>query len=302
MRKFLVRIIIFFCFFPFFYLSMLIIYGKLLPQYFHKNLLSTRQTAGFSNTRFKEVDSIENIDILFLGSSRSYRHYDVRNFNDIGSKSFNLGSGGQTFVQTEVLVNRYFDELNPKLVIFDIHPGMFSENGLGSTLDILVNDANDEFSRKLVWDELNGIIFNTWIYSQLRNKILNETYEDPKKDFAKYISGGFVERKVTQSEKVLNLLYKWQIKESQWQAFENIIRKLRASDAKLILITSPYQSTITEEKKYQLQYFLDRKKIKYLDYSHIPQLNDTMHFYDPIHLNQDGVNIFNDLLIKDLFK
>src|SRR5215217_8103310 len=73
-------------------------------------------------SRLKELDTVKNVDILFLGSSHAYRGYDVRKFNRLGYSAFNLGSSAQTPVQTELLVKTYLAQLNPKVVILDIHP------------------------------------------------------------------------------------------------------------------------------------------------------------------------------------
>lgn len=302
MKKFLTKFIIFLLVFPIFYICLIIIYGELTPSYLYKNLFFKKETAGFSYTRFKEVDAFKNIDILFLGSSRSYRHYDIRKFEELGYRAFNLGSGGQTFLQTQVLVNRYLDQLNPKLVILDIYPGMFSNDGIESSLDIIINDNNDQFSRQLIWNERNVMLLNTWVYNNYKRLIGGKSNKDMEDNLSTYISGGFVERKVTNSTDVLRASHDWKIKSSQWMAFQKVIHKIKRSNAGLILINSPYQSTIKVQRNNKLEKFFQQQNIEFLDYSHVLELNDTLNFYDPIHLNQKGVDIFNNLLIKELFE
>jgi len=302
MKKFIKKFTIFLFVLPFFYICLVVIYGELIPSYLYKNLFFYKETSGFSYKRFKEVDTYENIDILFLGSSRSYRHYDNRNFEELGYQTFNLGSGGQTFLQTEVLVNRYLNQLNPKLVILDIYPGMFTNDGIESSLDIIINDENDKFSREFIWNEKNAILLNTWLFKSYKEIIGVKSKKDTEDTLSRYISGGFVERKVTYSEDLLSVFHEWEIRPSQWVAFEQIIQKIKKSNAKLILINSPFQSTIRVQRSGKLDKFLKRERIKFLDYSHVPELNDTLSFYDPIHLNQNGVEIFNKILIQDLFE
>lgn len=51
---------------------------------------------GNSYTRLSEVEDIKNIDILFLGSSHTYRGFDTRIFSKYGYSTFNLGTTSQT--------------------------------------------------------------------------------------------------------------------------------------------------------------------------------------------------------------
>lgn len=84
---------------------------------------------GHMFTRINEVKQLDsNVDILFLGSSHSYRGFDPRNFKD--KKTFNLGSSSQTPIQTKILLERYLDNINPKTVIYrSLSRDFFSRRG-----------------------------------------------------------------------------------------------------------------------------------------------------------------------------
>ena len=81
-------------------------------------------------TRLKEVKTVKNVDILFLGSSHTYRGFDTSIFHDCGYSAFNLGSSSQTPIQTLTLANRYLKQLNPKLVVLEVYPGNFTGDGV----------------------------------------------------------------------------------------------------------------------------------------------------------------------------
>ena len=114
--KFISKSLLFLLFLLVFYTIGVITYGEIIPVKYHQNILYKKFAYGFSNTRFKEVKYVDPVDILFLGSSRSYRHYDPRIFKKHGFSSFNLGTSSQTFLQMEILVDRYLDSLNPRYV------------------------------------------------------------------------------------------------------------------------------------------------------------------------------------------
>lgn len=40
---------------------------------------------------------------------------------------------------------------------------------------------------------------------------------------------------------------------------------------------------------------------EYYDFNGLPELDDSLHFYDNVHLNQEGVEIFNKIVIEILF-
>ena len=89
-------------------------------------------------TRLNEVKNIKNIDILFLGSSHTYRGFDTRVFKKNGYNSFNLGSSSQSPIQTLTLTKRYLNQLNPKLIVYEVYPTTFTIDGIESSLDIIV--------------------------------------------------------------------------------------------------------------------------------------------------------------------
>ena len=52
----------------------------------------------------REVKHMRDIDLLFLGSSHTYRTFDPRFFDQFGWESFNLGSKAQSPLNTYYLV------------------------------------------------------------------------------------------------------------------------------------------------------------------------------------------------------
>ncbi|MFQ3676285.1 MAG: hypothetical protein SNJ64_07080 [Endomicrobiia bacterium] len=92
MKKFIKSLAIFSIFSIFFYVILIIIWGNYFPSFLKQNLVYKIGAYGHLFSRLKEVKSTNTIDILFLGSSHTYRGFDSRIFKRYGYETFNLGS------------------------------------------------------------------------------------------------------------------------------------------------------------------------------------------------------------------
>ena len=141
------RILIFSVFLIIGYTLLLFLFGSVLKP---KHLPNLVYKVGHNYLRLQEVRQTSNVDLLFLGSSHAYRGFDTRIFRASNYKAFNLGSSSQTPVQTRVLLERYLENLNPKLVVYEVNPIMFYSDGVESTINLVVTDKNDFSSFKMV--------------------------------------------------------------------------------------------------------------------------------------------------------
>lgn len=296
-----------FLFFVFFvYIILLLLWGDFMPNFAKQNLKYIHFRQGHLNSRLKEVQKIKYIDILFLGSSRSFRQYDTRIFEKAGYTAFNLGSSAQTLAQTEILLDRYFDGINPKLIVFDIYPGMLTADGIESSLDLISNDHNDLESLKLAIDHNNILVYNTLIYSVYRDFFYNQQNKREKRNKGQdsYIDGGFVERKLKFSKIEFPEDKKIVFKENQLESFHNVIRIIKKRKIKLIMIQSPMHKSRRDSYTniYKMDSLMEINNLQFYDLSNNVKLNEKLHFYDPAHLNQDGVRIFNEFLIEKILE
>lgn len=289
------------------YIFLVIIWGHFNPDFLKSNLSYQKLASGHLTSRLMEVDTIRDVDILFLGSSRSYRHFDTRIFEKQGYRSFNLGSSSQTLLQTEYLVNKYYTKLNPKIVVLDLYPLMFSADGVESTLDIISNDKNNWESVKLAAQHRNIKVLNTLVYAYYReifhnsNELVESKYNIKAKDT--YIQGGFVEREIRfsdvegESRDVEIILNNHQI-----ESFNNIIEKIKRPDTEILLVCTPMHNWKFDQYKnfHVIDSLVNRHNLSLEKFIGLKDLNETKHFYDPFHLNQNGVEIFNKFFIKKL--
>lgn len=284
------------------YIILVIGWGEISPKRLQNNLDYKINAYGHLNSRLKEAKEFKDVDILFLGSSRAYRHYDPRVFEKKGYTSFNLGSSSQTFIQTEVLLKRYLSELNPKIIVLDVYPGMFSSDGVESSLDLISNEKADKYSLKMMLIQKNIKVLNTFIFSWYRSLFYNMEAEKGLKGEDTYISGGFVEKTVNPAKINAIDTMDFNIRSYQLDALLNIISQIRAEKRKLIVVQSPRQHGKIYKSENRLDSLFNSHNINYLNYSNLSMLDDSAHFYNPMHLNQNGVEIYNNIFINQVLK
>ncbi|UKB78229.1 DUF1574 domain-containing protein [Chryseobacterium sp. MEBOG07] len=304
MKKFLYNLVIFTIYNLIFYLFAITLWVEYIPPFLKPNINYKMGSYGHMYTRLKEIKQIDSIDILFLGSSHTYRGFDNRIFKKEGFTSFNLGSSAQTPIQTLTLLERYLDKIHPKLIIFEVNPLTLCSDGVESSLDIIANDTNDLHSCKMAL-KINHIkTYNTLFYALHKDLFnLNKSYKEPIKNAKDtYIQGGFVEAEMAYYNKPLKQsIQKIIIPKKQIEAFENCLAKIKERNIKLILVYAPVTHDLYSS--YSNNKYFDEKMRNYSEYynfNKIMNLTDSLYFYDTNHLNQNGVRIFNKKLIEIL--
>ncbi|MDR3219553.1 MAG: hypothetical protein LBU22_11385 [Dysgonamonadaceae bacterium] len=275
-----------------------------VPDKIKSNLNYGLGSGGYSYSRLQEVKNFKEVDILFLGSSRSYRGFDTRIFNQYGFYSFNLGSSSQTPLQTKVLLNRYLDRLNPKLIIYEVSPEIFYVDGVESALDIISNDKNDRESIDMALTINHIKVYNTLCYAIERDLLhLNVDFHQPLQDENDtYISGGYVERRQLDFSDNKDMAdVEFVSNEKQTDAFHEIIRLFKRQGIDYLLVYTPVTDDYYENFP-DNENFDDKMKTfgTYYNFNKILNLDDSLHFYDWDHLNQAGVEIFNRNLIEKI--
>ena len=243
---------------------------------------------------------------FFLGASFAYRGFDPRVFKAYGYKTFNLGSSNQTPIQTKVLLERYLDGLNPKLIVYEVSPRTFTYDGVESSLDLIANDKIDFRTLKMVLRSNNIRAYNTLLFGYFRQLIgkTDDLNPSPVLGKDKYIPGGYVERVLEYNQGYgIYPSTRWVPLTEQLNSFESILEMIRKKGIKLCLVQSPL--TKVEYNLYQadqdrIEAFFSEKSINYLDFNSFLKLDDSLHFLDSRHLNQHGVEIFNKELIRKI--
>jgi hypothetical protein len=304
MKVYLKNIFLFIGFVSIFYFFSLILWGNLLPSFFFKNFNYEVFSYSHMNSRIKDIKSYNNVDILFFGSSHSYRSFDIRIFKAHGITSFNLGSSAQTPIQTEILLKRYLELLNPKLVIYEVFPGTFSSDGVESAVDLIAHDINDIETVKMALKLNNIKIYNTLLFALFRDflNLSNDFVENVKKSNDCYIKGGFVEKELSYFDNRNDYpLRSWNLVQYQLDMFERVLKELKERQIDVVLVQAPITRELYNSHSNNIEvdnYF--RSKCNYYNFNELIRLSSKKHFYDSHHLNKNGVLIFNKELLKIL--
>ncbi|MGM0933386.1 MAG: hypothetical protein ACQEWD_08075 [Bacteroidota bacterium] len=306
MKIFFYRILSFTFFSSIFYIIMLFFWGNYAPNNLKPNLNYRIGSGGHVFTKLDEVKKTKNIDILFLGSSQAYRSFDPRIFSKNGLKTFNLGSSAQPPIVTSVLLKRYLERLNPKLIIYAVSPIIFQSDGVESSLNIIANDENDLFSWKMALEINNMKVYNTIIYGTIRDLLgLNNSFKEQfNKGEDTYISGGYVERESNHYRPVTKFeTREIVINKTQLEYFKEMITNFESKNIDVLLVSVPTtQSFYASFINYNHFDSIMEEHSEYYNFNEILRLNDSLNFYDAGHLDKSGVKIFNKKLLEILSK
>ncbi len=304
MRTFLKRALLFLILVILGYPIVIVGWAKFAPNVLSANAVFKSSPSGQMAVRLRELDSVKNIDVLFLGSSHAYRGFDVRKFKEIGFTSFNLGSSAQTPIQTNMLLNRYLKKLRPRFVIYEVYPQTFCSDGVESALDIM---ACSNFDYQLVQMSLtqNNIkVYNSLICNLVLNGIFHENakYLNIKNGNDTYIQGGYISRNLEYNTQHTNSKQAWNFNELQLESFKVNIELIKDSGAKIFIVQAPYTKSLYNSFTNNSSFDEHIKPLgEYINYNTRLALSDSIHFYDKDHLNELGVQVFNTALIQDIF-
>ncbi|MBP7409493.1 MAG: hypothetical protein KA941_12110 [Flavobacteriales bacterium] len=287
-----------------FYAVLLNGFAFVVPHKLLRNVEYPLAGHGHMFSRIRDVEEAGRVDVLFLGSSHAYRGFDPRIFAAHGWSSFNLGSSGGSPLQTEVMVARYLERLDPELVLYEVHASRFQDEGLESTLDLVANGGMDAPTWELVMRLRHVKALNAALHATGRALLNSDAnVEQPAvKRGDRYIGYGYVEHEGADFEregwlKPQAVTYR----DDQVGAFERTLAKLREDGRKVVLIEAPVTKWLrTSYREHEV--FAQRMDhiTPYLDFSGMAGLEDSLHFYTKGHLNQAGVEIFNRVLIDSL--
>jgi hypothetical protein len=263
---------------------------------------TTMGSTGHLCSRIKDIRNYHDVDILFLGSSHSYRTFDTRTYEAAGYHCFNLGSSNQTPMQTLVLLQTYLDSLNPRRVIFEVHPDIMNHDGVESAVDLLANAPLTYPMTRMTWQMGNMKVLNTWLYSlynQLLCHRLEHFVEDSVIQDAAYVPGGYVEINARRFEVKRYPRKNLTIRPEQMDALKACLAMLRERHIPYLLVevqdAEQLRKTFLNHDWFEEQ----MRSLGPYRYKILPMV-DTVHFANSNHLYKPGIVMFNDDLIKDL--
>lgn len=292
------------------YCLTLVLLANFGPDFVQKNVKYRRGVQGHTFSRLKEADTVKNVDVLIVGSSQAYRSFDPRIFTRHGIRVFNLGTSSQTAVQTEFLIRKYLDSLDPDLVIWEIWPNSFTSEGTESLADLVSNSENP-LELDSVTVKVGTIIgYNTFLVSVLNSGFgIDKHFIEPaviRRD--RYISGGFVERNQRLQPKGDLTVPNTALSQTQLKSFEKALKFMTRRGVKVVLIDAPVTESLWGAYSNHAIFdslfdsFVQRGLVEaYVNFNanRTVDMEDSLHFYDYDHLNQAGVIRFNEVLLDE---
>lgn len=254
---------------------------------------------GKSYVTFREFDKNKNYDVVVLGSSHAYRGYDPRIFEKFGYSMFNLGTSGQTPMNTYYIVQDLIDSSNTDFVIFDIYEGTFSGSGLECTSDLTMNYPDDGAAIRM-----GGALKDIRAVNMLTLRFLrkNDTLDYLPKETN--INGYYRSNDTMDSDPDFNAS-EFEAPQKQYDHFESVLRYLNEQDIPVVVASHPLPKVEARKKLHKsfrkaVTPTLEEYGTPYFDHTLKHDLNSYHYFKDESHLNQNGVSKYNRFLIDEL--
>jgi len=300
LRKFIKTFSAFFLISMVSYLILILAWQYIGPQNLRNNL-NLPNNYGYLGERLKNAKDVKDVDILFLGSSTTYRGFDPRIFEKSGYEVFNFGSSSQTPMQTNLILNHYLDSLNPKLVVYDVYPAVFNGDGVEASLDFIIHNEDLNETYPLLWKNFNIKVVNAIIFKGITHLLsLNVPGSLEKFKEDTYIEGGFVEKNLEYNGKINQIFpSNWNLREDQLIEFEKNINILKRQKIPYLLVRLPLTQVNYNSRKNNL--YIDSlfsSKGSFINFQDKLKLSDSLDFLDNTHLNQNGVEKFNIKFIQ----
>jgi hypothetical protein len=236
-------------------------------------------------------------DAIVLGSSHAYRGYDPRIFEQSGISLFNAGTSAQNAKGSLVLYNEYLRNRSDVFVL-DIYDPVFELEGTESNMRLIQNVPTNEAALALVQQEFKIYTLNALA---VRLASINPTDEAPNAD---YIKNGFCEKKgILYAVEPLNDSV-FDANEEMFVAFEKMVKQMQADGKRIVLCSHPLPASPglhNYHDKFLSKFnpLVQRLGLQYIDLTYYSEGFGINEFADLSHLNQQGVELYNRLLLQN---
>ncbi|MDO9553102.1 hypothetical protein [Rhodonellum sp.] len=248
-----------------------------------------------------------NAEVLILGSSRAYRHFNSDFLSKtLGMKFFNLGYDASG-LETQLVLLEYYLKNNatPKIIVWEYNYGFLNfDPNVYEYIDLipLVDDPlvsdylidHEIISERILYFPLSRYL----VYKELIKKGLNNLSKD--EPFKDYKIQDLNWDKHNLEKLYLNSDYKIEkeISNQYLNQYRNTIDKLKNIGVKVVMVFTPIYSGIyqKEDDKVLLLDFYDSLffsvKVLNINYNDSDLSRDTLNFYNVLHMNKKGVDSF----------
>jgi hypothetical protein len=237
-------------------------------------------------------------DVIVLGSSHAYRGYDPRIFEQSGIRLFNAGTSAQNAKGSFVLYNEYLGDRSD-VFILDIYDPVFELEGTESNMRLIQNVPTNEAALHLVEQEVKVYTLNALA---VRMASLNPIDEAPNNE---YIKNGFCEKKgILYAVEPLNDSV-FDVNEEMFVAFEKMVKQMQADGKRIVLCSHPLPAcpglhNYHDKFLSRFNPLIQKLGLAYIDLTYYTEGFGVNEFADISHMNQQGVELYNQLLLQNL--
>ena len=249
---------------------------------------------GQEASMLKELDETTEFDIVVLGSSHAYRGYDPRVFKAKGINLFNAGSSAQTFETSLHIAKNHINFSGEEIVILDIYPLMFEVEGVETIQRLIVNETDGDAAFDLATQTKDFRSINSFV----KRKIC-------KNDTNDWVLKGYVGKGYCTNPDTLGTMppadtLEFKPLDKNIKDFVELYYYAQREAKKVVLVSHPMPNDL---RKIEMEEFMEKHTMEsstyFLDYTTDDRF-DLHDFSDSFHLNQSGVEKFNEILIENL--
>ena len=257
-----------------------------------------------------QKNSFDSLDYMVLGSSHAYCSINPAYFEEEKIKMYNLGSAIQSPYFSKWMIETYFPIMKPKIVILEVFAISTLSKSPEAAIDFAFNHPFNHLTEqfKFLTENFYLRIFNGLCYNFFASYFNLFHLKTPSEN--KFIKGYSASNKIFKISKKNYPDRMLEIYPSYIQELNDLIEIITHKyKKKLILVYAPIPHKIYKTLKNHDEYiqilmkFSQKYQIPFYNFNLMPQFDDDKHFYDDYgHLNLEGGNIFNQMLIDSLKK
>lgn len=263
---------------------------------------------GQSLRRFREADDFGPVDVLFVGSSHTYRSFDPRRFEQLGLTSYNLGSTAQAPLNTYYLLKRYAPQFQPRLAIVELYYGVLQTDGLESFFDLCTNlpisPELAEMAAAVRHPHAINCLAGT-LLQRLRAPYGSLTQREIEGET--YVPGGYCESfGVWEEGRDAAEPIEIRIRAQQVRYAGRFLYSLKQRGCEVLLVVQPLPEDVLDrvvnydEYSEAIRTLARQAGVDLVDFNSVLRLDSGTDFKDDHHLNAYGVRKFDDALIQYL--
>lgn len=252
------------------------------------------------------INSSENPELIFIGSSRAQHHYDTPFINDsLHITAMNLGEAGRGLTYSNAIIASYLQRHHPKVVILELLPDDLSGelNDRIKPLFLFVDSEKSISETANIADSKNFLLLNSHFLrynSEIINVVKAIRHPYSNKNY------GFIplkDKKHTQHIERTHRVINEKIDSVALKSLFNIVKICKQNNVKLAVAFSP---------EYFMPYpppcifhIINQLDIHLIDYRHYSPDKTDEAFYDNYHLTGYGAREYTRYFIesnRDLFE